>query len=949
MKPHESIVLMPCHAWSDFPYHHEGEAAADLLACYTSLWHPLLLAGAGRMPMWHSAYNEEDDLSGKLVVLPRVCGQDLPGHWPESARQRGALLVEAGETVSRDALVENAAHLLGRRITPLPAGIVADFYSLGLCHLLVELLTVQMRYSSLIDEELFSRHLIAAADAALESDEDTAREKLAICFDALNQSRSHFYPVECYLLDLTLLAPTTIGKSLRHELARGVPLSLLVSGSVIEAMNRNEPASVAAVRESVANEMASLVGGEFSEAQGPLLPMERVLGNFHRGLEVYDSVLGARPRIFGRRRAGLTPQLPQILEKLNFAAALHFTLDDGKFPQARQSLTRWEGTGATAIDALTRVPLEAAKHESILAFPQYMSTAMDMDHVAIVAFAHWPGMTSMFYDDLRRSAAYGSVVGRFVTLDTLFNEAEVSGQITRFTADEYRTPYLAQQVAAGEADSVSGIQSQYLEQGAASAIDAIETLTAVLRQVPSENAGVPGASGGMPGASEAPPQTRWGGAPLAPGTRALLAPATRDFASALPCGSGPATPGYLVVNPLSFGRRIVVPTDKLESPPAETAPVSFARQVADRKEVCVDVPPMGYVWITGQPGATWKSPEGKPLAEGRILRNEFCEVTIHEKTGGVQSIMTDGHRGNRLSQQVALRRPGKRPEAGDAWQIPDETASYSSMVAESVEITHSGPAIGEIASRGRLLDEQGTPVAEFKQRTSIVRGTPVLWLDVEIQPLVELEADPWQHYFAARLAWSDESAALYRDVGLVAEATELRRIEAPHYVEIRSANVRTAILAGGLPYHRRVGTRQLDTILIVRDETKQHFRLGIGLDLTHPQTAALECLAPPTHAFLNAPPPKIPTAWLFHIDAKNVVATYWEPVVADGSVRGVRVRLLETAGRAVVCGFHSHRRISAARRLDFLGGSLGELQPDGDKVIIDMPPGAWVQLEVEWV
>lgn len=876
------------------------------------------------MPTWRSAYLEEDDLSGKLVVLPRVCGQDLPGHWPDIARQRGALLVEAGDTVSRDALVEQAAHLLDRRMTPLPAGLAADFYSLGLCHLLVELLTVQMRYSSLIDEELFSRHLVAAADAALESDEDTAREKLAVCFDALNQSRSHFYPVECYLLDLTLLAPTTIGKALRFELARGVPLSLLVSGAVVEAMGRNEPSSVAAVRESVANELASIVGGELIEDQLPLLPLEQVLGNFHCGLEVYGSVLGARPRIFGRRRAGLTPQLPQILEKLNFVAALHFTLDDGKFPQGRQSLTRWEGTGATAIDALTRVPLDAAKHESILAFPQYMSTAMDMDHVAIVAFAHWPGMTSMFYDDLRRSAAYGSIVGRFVTLDTLLDEAEVFGQITRFTTDEYREPYLVQQVAAGEADPISKIQNCHAGQSTAYALGVIQTLTAALNQAPA--------------ASETSSPT------LDSVSQVII-----KFGAKLPAQAQPATPGYLVVNPLSFGRRMVVSTDKLASPPAETTPVYFARQVGDRKEVSVDVPPMGYVWLTGQPGAAWKSPEGKPLAEGRILRNEFCEVTIHEKAGGVQSIMTDGHRGNRLSQQLALRRPGKRPEAGDAWQSPDETASYSSMVAESVEIDRNDPTTGEIASRGRLLDEQGTPVAEFKQRTSIVRGTPVLWLDVEIQPLVELEADPWQHYIASRFAWPDESAALYRDVGLVAEATDIRRIAAPHYVEIRSANVRTAILAGGLPYHRRVGTRQLDTILIVRGETKRHFRLGIGLDLTHPHTAALECLAPPTHTFLHAPPPKTPTAWLFHIDAKNVVATHWEPVVADGRVRGVRVRILETAGRGVVCGFHSHRRIFAARKLDFVGGSIGELQPDGNKVIIDMPAGAWVQLEVEWV
>src|SRR5262249_32941754 len=146
----------------------------------------------------------------------------------------------------------------------------------------------------------------------------------------------------------------------------------------------------------------------------------------------------------------------------------------------RQSLYRWEGAGATAIDALSRVPLDATRPESILSFPQHMSTAMDMDHVAIVAFAHWPGSTSMFYDDLQRSAAYGSAVGRFVTLERLFREAEVSGQLTRFAGDDYRTPYLVQDVTAGRSDCLSSIHQVHAAQAQKSASDAVATMAAVV-------------------------------------------------------------------------------------------------------------------------------------------------------------------------------------------------------------------------------------------------------------------------------------------------------------------------------------------------------------------------------------------------------------------------------------------------------------------------------------
>jgi len=915
MKPHESLVLLPCHALSDFPYHHEGEAAADLLACYTSLWHPHLLAGAGRMPTWRSAYLEHEDLSGRLVLLPRVCGQDLPGHWADDARARGALLVEAQEMVSRETLVEQAAAALGRNLTPVPGGLTADFHALGLCHLLVELLTVQMRYSSLIDEELFSRHLIAAADAAVAGDEDTAREKLAICFDALHQSRSHFYPVECYLLDVTLVAPTTIGAALRHELGRGVPMSVLASGAVLEAMERNEAASLDTLREAISQELISLVGGEFDENLLPLLPLEQVLGNLKRGIATCQRLLGRTPRCFGRRRAGLTPVLPQLLENLNFAAAWHCTLDDGRFPSGRQSLTRWEGHGSIAIDALTRAPLDAALHETILAFPQHMSTAMDMDHVAIVAFAHWPGMTSLFYDDLRRSAAYGSVVGRFVTLEALFTEAEVSGQLTRFSADEYRHPFLTQLVAREEADPISQILARHVEEGTASAQRAVSTMTAVLRG----------------------------------NARNEAAGSLADFAAALPRGTDSANPGYLVVNPLSFSRQVVLLADQLENPPAANAPVTFAGKMDGRQEVIVEVPPLGYAWIAGDPTASWQTLTGKPLAEQGLLRNEFCEVTIHEKTGGIRTLHTPKFRGNRLSQQVALRRPGKRPETGEAWQSSDETAWYSTMVADLIEVSQSGPAVGEIVSRGRLLDDNELTVAEFQQRVRLVRGQPVVWIDVEIQPRTELDANPWQNYFCSRMALPGAMTDVYRSVGMCLERTEARRLEAPEMVEFRGPGVRTTLLAGGLPYHRRAGDSQLDTLLIVRGETQRQFRLGIGLDLSHPQTAALDALCPLLSDYQTAPPPRLPSAWLFHIDARNVVATHWEAVTTeDGRVSGVRVRLLETGGRAVSCGFYPHRTLTAARRLDFSGSALGELQVDGEKVIIDMAPGQWVQLEVEW-
>ena len=81
---------------------------------------------------------------------------------------------------------------------------------------------------------------------------------------------------------------------------------------------------------------------------------------------------------------------------------------------------------------------------------------------------------------------------------------------------------------------------------------------------------------------------------------------------------------------------------------------------------------------------------------------------------------------------------------------------------------------------------------------------------------------------------------------MMSVATEAPRIEAPHFVDVRSERVRTTILTGGLPYHRRFGVRKMDTLLIVRGETARRFRLGVGIDLPYPAPAAIEFLAPRT-------------------------------------------------------------------------------------------------------
>ncbi|HEX3871577.1 MAG TPA: hypothetical protein VHV77_14135, partial [Pirellulales bacterium] len=423
MKFSELIVLLPCHSLEDFPIHHQGDEAEGLLAAWSALWHPALLASAEDVPVWFRADGPPDALSNRLIIVPEASESLLLSGWTTRAKDEGALVLR--KLQRRDEMV--AAALAGFEkpddwpaFETFDAGMVRDFFALGTAYLLVELLTRQMRYMSNLDEVQLKRETVDAAKAWVAGDEETTKRHLKNAFEVITEARERFYPVSCYLIDLTLVASTTLGHALRNELNADTPTNLLVSGGVVEEMATREPETLHALKLALDHKRVSIVGGEFEENALPLEPRETVLTNFRQGIESYERHLAQRPVVFGRRKFGLSPILPSLLTKLGFEAALHFTLDDGQFPHGSQAKTRWEGMDSTAIDALCRVPRDAAAHETILNFPSAMGESMDGDHVATVVFAHWPGQVSPFYDDLRRMCEYGSPLGKFVTLDEYF-------------------------------------------------------------------------------------------------------------------------------------------------------------------------------------------------------------------------------------------------------------------------------------------------------------------------------------------------------------------------------------------------------------------------------------------------------------------------------------------------------------------------------------------------
>ncbi len=876
--------LLPSASLEDLAADRTDEEAEQVLSAASALWHPLLLTATRRIPRFFPASWPPQEPVGHVCVIPPCCETLVPTDWLRQAEEAGTRLIR--DLPRRGQIVAAALDLLPERPAAEPP-LAADFLALGVCHFLVELLTRRHRHMSSLDESGFESHSLAAAEAACRGDAEPARQSLQAAFDLLHSSREYAYPAEPQLLDLTLVAATTLGQSLRDELTAGRPLSLLVSGETLAAMARQEPASLAALREAIQRGQVSIVGGEYAERELPLLPPEAIRQQLCRGRDAYRQFLAAEPTIFGRRRYGLTPMLPQILEEFGFLGALHATLDDGRFPSGNQTRIRWEGLDGTTLEAVGRIPDDAGHAAAFLRLPDRLGGVLDLDNNAAVVLAHWPGRASPWLDDLRRIAAYSGVLGNFATIGQCLERTSYAGQTTQYTPDQYHSPYLTQAVAAGQRNPISRWTRRCQRRAVA---DAADTLTAMARLAArNETHDAPGKDDNLlrriEDASAAPEDD----AALDDQLRGRLNHALAQMAEAVIGPHPGGEPGTLTVNPHSFAHGLCPAMGFMWAAAAKDQPPPAAKAKWSLFHRRPKTPPLVHQQPREHPAGQRTS---ETPARDTILRNEFFAVVIDPHTGAVRSVSDYRSRGPRLSQQVALRLPSLRTDDADE-------SAYSIMAAEEVVVAENGPELGEVVVRGRLVSRGGETLAGFRQTTRLRSGSRILELLVELDPQRLPDATPWESYYAARFAWPDPSAELYRNVNAAAVKTELVQFESPQFVEIRGDKRRTTLLGGGLPWHCRRGGRKLDTLLLVRGETCRTFRLGLGLDLANPLSAAEEFLAPATTIAAASPPQA--SGWLFHLNVRGVAANDWEATAADFACDCWRARAARCRRTSAAC------------------------------------------------
>lgn len=953
------LILIPSHSLEDFPAEQGETEAASLLNSFAVPWHPLLLAGAKVLPRWHRADDPPDSTQRRLILVPTCCESWLPAGWAERMGTEGCTVIR--NVSDRGEMLQAALASLDSPASVDP-DLAADFMALGTCHLLLELLTRKMRHFSNLDEVHLQREVVGAAEAAVAGDRETARTRLQSCFDLLTESRERFYSVECHLIDLCLVIPRLADDHLKRALAECQPISVLASASDLQEIAGNAPEVHALLREACERGSADLICGDLAELPLPLMPLASVLWQFDEARRVAEKALGRRPVIWGRRRFGVAPQLPQILKKHGFSGALHVVLDDGFYPDAEHSKLRWEGTDGSVLDAWSRIPLAGDGSTSFLRFPDRMSESMDNDQVAAVAFARWPEVKSPWLDDLRRMHKYAPVLGKFSTFTDFFENTETSTRMTAYKPREYLTPYLFQSVAREEIDAISRYSGHLLRRVQFDTGAWLAALRSVLSgQAPAADNGVILESSlerlGEPPSPEKVTE-------IESQLDGWVSGGAQKLADLILRGAGDRS-GYFIFNTLSFRRMVSVELPANSPPPQENGDTCRVQWDDRHRTMTVDVPGAGFVWV---PAAASAPPipqkhSGPPLAEPNLLRNEQFEVHINPQTGGIQQIKGYGRTPNRLSQQLNFRFSRERTiTVGEGDRTEQIKSQYAEMRCHSTQITSVGPALGEIVTAGEIIDQKDNKrLAGYAQTVRVWRGRPIVEIDIELVIDRMPDAEPWHNYFTSRFAWNDETASLsYSSLMGVYEAAA-ERIESPHFLEIATPEERTTILTLGQPFHRKTGPRMIDSILVVPRESRRKFRFVIALDQPYPTQAALDALTPPVVIPTKIGPPRSGNmGWFFHLNTRAVqllqilplrgepeTSSSGSPLPGAGGC-GCVVRLLETEGRTIRTKLRCFRAPKRARQIDFLGKTIGELSLDGDAVLVDLTGYEIADIEIRF-
>lgn len=926
MKSRELLLLSPYRLPGKDALMLGNEDVAAFLNAYTALWHPAALWGTAAPPRVGSPYDYEQPSPGHIYALPDSPPLFLPDEWDERVRAAGACAFKA--TPDRATTLDNLREALAT-LPPLeepPPGDLwsldpAPFYGLGLGYVILETLFEAMEHENLLATTELLENTRQAITALLQGNAEAGQGLLIAAADRLLSAREVLYPVTIHLLDLFQLDEKTPFTDWPATLRQELPLNVLCSAAVLEKLQQSHPEALALLRQRLDADQAEVCGGSYREREDAALPLASQVWNLLKGQAVQRELVGRETRVFARKRFAAHPHLPTLLNAVGIRRAVHVAFDDAVLPNYRSTVISWSTADGKSLEAFTRSPYQADNPQTYFHLAHYLHRTIMQDQAATLAFLHGATPAPAWYHDLIALGKLRPVLGQWTTLSRYLDEVLAGEYINTALADEFHGDYLSERIEAQDPTPVGGlVQRLRLRRR----IDTAWTLAGLYRSLVGGN-DASGLSDRIKAVEDRVESN---------GTEDRELPEVEQqaislLAQRLTARATTDAPGYLVLNPCSFTRRVALELEGFQQTPAVEGPIKASQLDGTTARLVVEVPALGFAWFPVQgPPAAAPSASRMRLADNKALRNEFFEAELDPATGGLRGIHDHRTRISRIGQQLVYN-PG------------------STMKVRDVRVTSVGPALGEVITEGVLVDDQDQELASWRQRYRAWLGRPVLDLRIEVTPKRLPVGYPWHSYYGARFAWRDERAILLRGVHGVGYTTNHTRPEAPDYLELRSGRLSTALLAGGLPFHQRHGSRMLDMILIPQGETTTVFDLAIALDREQPMQTALGLVTPvPLTATAKGPPHIGPTGWLFHLDATNLLLSSLRP--APDGADAVVAHLQECKLHHTQAEFRCPRDPQRAIFQDATGAMLLDASTQGDGVLFELPPGDLAHLRMDF-
>ncbi|MFM7151465.1 MAG: hypothetical protein ACKO23_16635 [Gemmataceae bacterium] len=935
MTSRRPVCLTPYRLPTDNSIYLGDDEIACILNGFLALWHPSVLRHASALPRLAYPHEFEDPAEDGFFAFPENPSLMLPEDWRERTRARGSVvftaLADPKETgASLREQLENAAKEAASPEASIdfPEEIVDGLRGIGFGCLILEALFEAMSHQNGIPHEAILQDIHEAIEGFDRLGIEHCREHMQKAADRLLSARETLYPVNLYLIDLHMPDGATDERPWRSALETGCPANVLALGGQIEELAANHPECLNRLASLCQSGKVDIVGGPYQERDDPLLPLESQIWNIREGQRKYAERLGREVQVFGRKRFGFYPQLPALLQAMGIPHCLLDSLDgSGSVPSHQGPVISWPSHDGKSVLALTRKGLASHSPSTFFHLAHHLHQAIMQDQTATLVLQHVEKPACDFYRDWLALTRLSPVLGNWVTLADFFKEVMPSEYASAESPDAIEMDFLSEP-GVGE-DSrpgqvISRFPAHYRQRRQ---LDACFTFQAMVQAMGGQVAPIKQTSF-LNRLQSLENQVEEGKEVEPASLSQTLEHCCEALARRILPRSSDSGPGFLVLNPCGFARRL-----GLEIPLASGAvPVGGSVKAFQARDgigkVVVEVPPFGFASVPVVESGEGRTREKMKLAEERIVRNEFFEAEIDPNTGGIRELRDMKTRRGRLAQQLVFN-------PGGATRV------------RSIQITDSGPAMGEVTSDGVLVDDSSREVARFRQRFRAWLGRPVLDIRVELELLVPLDGYPWHSFLGSRFAWRDENISLWRGSCGLRSSTSLIRPISPDFIEWRGSRYNTVLFPGGLPFHQRHGNRMLDVLLMTEGEKEKVFDLAVGLDREQPMQTALGLVSPaPVLPVKGGLPLSHPSSWLFHLDASNVMVTSLRSI--DESSPSIRAVLQECSGHFGMGQFRCFRNPHHAEIQDLKGQTQSVLQVEGDAINLEINAHDLASLRIDF-